>query len=93
LVKKTELAGTDTGKKTGLEVPPPGLGLVTVIAAVLAIAMFEAGTVAVNRKALTNVVSSGLLFQLTTAPETKPVPFTVRVNCGPPGAALVGTRG
>jgi hypothetical protein len=89
LVKYKELAGTETGKNTGFELPPPGAGSVTLIAAVVAKAMFEAGTVAVNLEALTKVVSSGVLFQLMTAPETKPVPFTVRVNAGPPGAAVV----
>jgi hypothetical protein len=32
-------------------------------------------------------------FQFTFEPETKPVPFTVRVNPAPPGATLVGTKG
>ena len=65
----------------------------TVIAAVVAPTMFEVGTIAANRELLTNVVPNAMPFQLTTAPETKPVPFTVILNVGPPGAALVGTSG
>jgi hypothetical protein len=42
---------------------------------------------------LTNCVLRGLPFQFTTDPETKPVPFTVSVNPGAPGATLVGTNG
>jgi hypothetical protein len=74
-------------------VPPPGLGFTTVTEAVLAAAMSEAGTLAVNCEWLTKVVASELSFQFTTAPETKPVPFTVRVNPFPPGAVASGARG
>jgi len=49
--------------------------------------------VAVNCELLTNWVWSGVPFQLTTDPETKPVPFTVSVIPGPPGAVLAGTSG
>ena len=38
----------------------------------------------------TNVVVSGLPFQFTVEPETKLVPLTVNVNCGPPAVAQVG---
>jgi hypothetical protein len=68
-------------------------GLATVIQAVPAESMLAAGTVAVSSALLTNVVSSAAPFQLTVAPEAKPVPLTVRVNSAPPGATLVGTRG
>jgi len=40
--------------------------------------------------ALTNVVVRLLPFQLTTEPETNPVPLTVRVNAAPPAVALAG---
>jgi hypothetical protein len=62
----------------------------TVIEAVPGVAMSEAGTVAVSRVEETNVVVNGLPFQFTVEPETKLVPFTVSVNCGPPAAMQVG---
>ena len=34
--------------------------------------------------------SAALPFQFTVEPETKLVPFTVSVNCGPPAVAQVG---
>jgi len=88
-----KLVGAETEKNSRFEVPPPRLGLETVIDAVLAVAMFAAGTVAVNCELLTNVVASAVPFQLTTDPETNPVPFTVSVKLGPPGAVAVGTSG
>jgi hypothetical protein len=62
----------------------------TVIDAVPGVAMSEAGTVAVSCFEETNVVASGLPFQLTVEPEMKLLPFTVSVNCGPPAAMQVG---
>ena len=38
----------------------------------------------------TNVVVSAVAFHFTVEVETKFVPFTVKVNCGPPAAAQVG---
>jgi hypothetical protein len=55
--------------------------------------MFPAGTVAVSFEALTNVVVREDPFQFTVAPETNPVPVTVKVNDGPPGAVAAGTIG
>src|SRR5438552_18188751 len=52
--------------------------------------MRTAGTVAVSCVAETKAVASGLPFQFTLEPETKFVPFTVSVNCGPPAVAQVG---
>jgi hypothetical protein len=49
-----------------------------------------AGTIAVTWVALTNVVVSAVEFQLTVAPETKFIPFTVRVNAGPPDETELG---
>jgi hypothetical protein len=75
----------------GLDVTPPhGFGVTTVTGAVPAVAIKEAGTVAVSCVAETNVVASGLPFQFTVEVETKFVPFTVNVNCGPPAVAQVG---
>jgi len=62
----------------------------TVIEAVPGVAMSEAGTVAVSRVEDTNVVTSGVPSQFTVEPETKLVPLTVSVNCGPPAAMQVG---
>jgi len=70
------------------EVPPHWV--TTVTEAVPVVAMRAAGTVAVSCVAETNVVVSGLPFQFTVEPETKLVPFTVNVNCGPPAVAQVG---
>jgi len=62
----------------------------TVTEAVPGVAMSAAGTVAVSRVEDTNVVASGLPFQFTVEVETKLLPFTVSVNCGPPAAMQVG---
>jgi hypothetical protein len=62
----------------------------TVIEAVPGLAMRMAGTVAVSWVEETNVVASDEPFQFTREPESKFVPFTVNVNCGPPGATQVG---
>ena len=70
------------------DVPPHGV--TTVTEAVPAVAMRAAGTVAVSCVAETNVVVSGFPFQFTVEPETKLLPFTVSVNCGPPAAMQVG---
>ena len=77
---------------TGLDVAPPPqeLGFTTVIGAVPAVAMSDAGTVAVTCVEDTNVVASGIPFQFTVEVETKFVPFTVNVNCAPPAVAQVG---
>src|SRR4029077_9200441 len=64
-------------------------GVTTVTEAVPAVAMREAGTVAV-RCVEEPLVVSAVPFQFTVEPETKLVPFTVSVNCGPPAVAQVG---
>jgi len=71
-----------------VDVPPQGF--TTVIEAVPAVAMREAGTAAVSCVEETNVVASAVAFHFTVEVETKFVPFTVKVNCGPPAAAQVG---
>jgi len=70
------------------DVPPHGV--TTVIEAVPAVAIRAAGTVAVSCVAETKVVASADPLHLTVEPETKLVPFTVSVNCGPPAAVQVG---
>jgi hypothetical protein len=72
------------------EVPPPGVGVTTVTAAVPPLAMSLAGIWAVSCVALANVVDTGVPFQFTTDAETKLDPFAVKVNPLPPGAAVVG---
>jgi hypothetical protein len=93
LLKETEDEALLTERKTTFDKPPPGLGLTTVTEAVLAVAMSEAGMLAVNCDPFTKLVVRGLPFQFTTEPDTKPVPFTVSVNPAPPGATASGTKG
>jgi hypothetical protein len=76
---------------TEVDVAPEHVGFTTVIEAVPALAMRMAGTVAVTCVEETNDVVSGEPFQFTVEVETKFVPFTVNVNCGPPGATQVGS--
>jgi hypothetical protein len=92
LLKATVGTEAVTEKKTTFEIKA-GPGLTTVTQAVPGEAMFAAGTVAVSSSPPTKVVASATPFQLTVAPEAKPVPLTVRVNPGPPGATLVGASG
>lgn len=47
---------------------------------------------AVNWVALTKMVVRGTAFRLTVEPTINPVPFTVRLNAGPPTVAFVGVR-
>ena len=47
-------------------------------------------TAAVSCPLPMKVVVRAAPFQRTVAPDTKPVPFTVRVNAGPPATALFG---
>ena len=75
---------------TALDVAPQGLGFTTVTEAAPAAAIREAGTVAVSCVDETNVVTSAVAFHFTVEVETKFVPFTAKVNCGPPAAAQVG---
>ena len=72
------------------DIPPPGVGFTTVTEAVPAVDIRDAGTVAVSCVEETNVVASAVAFHCTVEVPTKFVPFTVKVNCGPPAAAQVG---
>ena len=63
-----------------------------VIEAEPGLAMRVADTVAVRSVEETNVVGSGLPFQLTIEVETKLMPLTVNVNCVSPALAHVGLR-
>jgi hypothetical protein len=64
-----------------------------VIVAVLGVAMFAAGTVAVNLELLTKVVDKLVPFQYTVDPATKPSPVTVKVKEGEAGRAELGLSG
>jgi hypothetical protein len=85
------LVGFVTVNGTMAELPP--LELETVTKAVVGTAIFEAGTVADSLLELMYVVASAVPFQLTTELGTNPVPFTVKLNCGEPGATVSGTSG
>ncbi len=63
------------------------------IEAVPAVAIREAGTVAVSWVDETNVVASAVAFHFTVEVETKFVPVTVNVNCAPPAVAQLGLVG
>jgi predicted anti-sigma-YlaC factor YlaD len=92
-LNESVLRGVAMGNAAGFDTPPPGAGLATVMVAVLATATSAAAMDAVSCDALTNVVVRGLPFQWTTEAETNPVPLTVRVNPGLPGATAVGIMG
>jgi hypothetical protein len=62
------------------DVPPPGVGLVTVMDALPAVAISAAVIVAVTCPPLTNVVARGLPLKFTTEVEIRLVPLTMRVN-------------
>jgi len=62
------------------DVPPPGAGLLTVTAAIPALARSVAVTAAVNCVELTYVVVRAALFQNTCDAAVKPPPVTVKVS-------------
>ena len=78
-----------TVKLTGLEVPPPGAGLVTVTASTPVEAMLEAAMAAVNCVELTNVVAGAAPPKLTIEAATKLVPLIVSVKAAPPADGTV----
>src|SRR5438552_3001033 len=73
-------AGLLTVNVCALEVPPPGVGFVTVMLNVPAVVRSLAGIDAVNGVAVTYVVLRAEPGKLTTEVEPKFVPFTVRVK-------------
>ena len=72
------------------DVPPPGVGFVTVTVAVPAVVISLARIDAVSCVLLTNVVVRFEPFHFTEAPETKLEPLTVSVKPEPPAVPLVG---
>ena len=81
-----------TGKLTTFELPPPGIGLITITARVPAAAISEAGICVDNWVELMNVVIRLVLLILITEAGTNPVPLTVNWKAGPPGIAECGSR-
>ena len=73
-----------------VEVPPPGVGLKTVTAAVPAFAISAADTAAVSRVPFTKVVVRAVPFHLTVELLMKFVPLSVSVNAEPPAVAELG---
>jgi hypothetical protein len=83
-------SGAVTVKVRALDGALPGFRTVTLAA--VAASMFAASTCAVSWVALTKVVASAEPFHCTVAPETKPLPLTVRLKAGLPAAAEFGLR-
>jgi hypothetical protein len=77
-------------KAAAAEAPPPGEGFETVTLAVPAVAISADDIVASSCVVLTKVVVRADPFQLTAAPLTKLLPFTVRVKAPLPAVALEG---
>src|SRR5712691_7225924 len=94
LGEREERAGTGLRavmvKATAAEVPPPGVGVNTVIGAEPAVVRSLAGILAVSWVALTKLVVRVPPFHRTTEAGTKPLPVTARVKAGPPCSALLG---
>ena len=77
-------------KVWALDVPPPGVGLVTVIEAVPAVAISAALMMAVSWVEEAKVVDRAEPLKLTVEEATKLVPLTVKVNDVPPAVTGVG---
>ena len=77
-------------KDADADVPPPGAGLKTVTWAPPSAAISLAGIAAVRRVLFPNVVGRSEPFHRTIELEINDEPLTVKVNAGPPVAALVG---
>jgi hypothetical protein len=87
------IAGTGllTVNVCGPDVPPFGpFGFFTVTCCMPPQATFAAGTVAVSWLKETNVVARAVPFQFTVAPDTKLLPFAVRVNVAAPAVHEFG---
>src|ERR1051325_7244106 len=83
-------AGFATVNVTGVDVPPPGAGLKTVIGIRAAVARSVFGILASNCELLIKVVERSAPFHRTTEPLTKPFPETFRTNPPPPTVAMLG---
>ena len=78
-------------KLTLLEVPPPGVGLITVTGTVPGVVMAEAGMEAVNFVVLTNWVAMAWPLNLMTEVVMNRLPWTVKVKAGSPAEIEMGT--
>ena len=79
-------------KLRALLVPPPGVGLNTVTAAIPTVAILAAGTNADNCVALIYVVVSAAPFHLMAEVVTKLVPLVTNVNEPEPAVAILGDK-
>jgi hypothetical protein len=77
-------------KFAAADVPPPGAGLKTVIAAMPPSARSVAGTVALRELSAENVVAIADPFQRTVDPLTKAEPETAIESCAAPAIVVVG---
>jgi hypothetical protein len=75
---------------SALEVPPPGVGFITVTDAVPAVAMSAAVMAACKLVLETKVVVRALPFHCTTEEATKLVPVTLNENAAPPADTELG---
>lgn len=74
------------------DVPLPGEGVCTVIAAIPALEMLLEGTVAVNCAELTNCVVNAVAPQYADDAPVNPDPFRVSVNCALPALMYAGAK-
>src|SRR5262249_5089580 len=77
-------------KKTGLDVPPPGVGVKPVTGTDPGLPIAAVGTFAFSRVELTKVVVHWKPLKRTDEELTKLTPVTPRSNMGPPAVAEVG---
>jgi len=84
--------GLPTVKEADVDVPPPGVALVTVTGYVPELVTSDARIAAVNWVGLTKVVTRATLLNLTTDVLRKLVPSTVNVNAPEPTVLDVGER-
>ena len=84
------VSGAVTVNVTALDGALPGFRTVTL--AEVAAATLAARTWAVSWVVLKKLVASGDPFHCTLAPETKPLPVTVRLKAGLPAGAELGLR-
>ena len=75
-----EGAGFPTENEADVEVPPPGVGFVTVTGKLAALLISDARMAAVNCVGPTKVVTRATLLNFTAEELTKFVPFTVNVK-------------
>src|SRR5215470_7844141 len=82
--------GGVTCRMAAADVPPPGVGVNTVMLAAPGLGMFAEVILAVNCVALPNVVGRLLPLIRTTDELTKPLPVTIRSKSGLPACTVVG---